>query len=66
MVKWSKITKKIHEVESDFEPKLNTAVNFIKKGPSRNHIIKAIKKAINKGIGYDIEVELVTAKGNVL
>jgi PAS domain S-box-containing protein len=66
VVKWSKTTKKIHEVESDFEPKLNTAINFIKKGPSRNLISKAIKKAINKGIGYDIEVELVTAKGNVL
>ena len=31
-VSWSDTTKTIHEVEEDYEPTLNTGINFYKKG----------------------------------
>ncbi|MCO5949971.1 PAS domain S-box protein [Mucilaginibacter flavidus] len=63
-VKWSRITKEIHEVDPGYEPDLSTAINFFKEGPSRETIQSAVACAIKYGTGYDIEVELVTARGN--
>ncbi len=63
-VKWSRITKEIHEVDPGYEPDLGTAISFFKKGPGRKTVQSAVADAIKRGTGYDIEVELVTAKGN--
>lgn len=65
-VYWSKITKDIHEVESDFEPNLQTAINFFAEGESRSIIQTAINEAIEKGISYDVEVQLQTPKGKLV
>ena len=61
---WTKVTRDIHEVPQDFIPNLNTAINFYKEGESRDLIIKLFTKAVNEGIPFDRELELVTAKGN--
>jgi len=61
---WSKVTCEIHEVPHDYEPVLETAINFFKEGESRDKIQKAVNNAIEKGISYDVEIELITAKGN--
>ncbi|TCL13648.1 PAS domain S-box-containing protein [Roseivirga ehrenbergii] len=63
-VSWSRITKEIHEVPSDYEPNLTTAIDFFKPGENQEKIQTAVSQAIEKGIPYDIEVELITAKGN--
>ncbi|UMB53101.1 PAS domain S-box protein [Lutibacter sp. A64] len=65
-VNWSKVTREIHDVPDDFIPNLNTAIEFYKEGESRIKIKKAINTAIEKGKPFDIELELVTAKGNVV
>ncbi|MGB4400033.1 MAG: PAS domain S-box protein, partial [Daejeonella sp.] len=61
---WSSVTKTIHEVEPDFEADLETAVNFYPKGLNRDTIRNAVEKAIIDGTPWDMELEIVTAKGN--
>lgn len=61
---WSDVTKEIHEVPMDFEPVLEEGINFYKEGESRETITKCVQEAIEKGIPYDKELQLVTAKNN--
>lgn len=65
-IKWSRITKEIHEVDPGYEPALDEAINFFKEGKSRDLIQHAVSDAIVNGTTYDLELELVTAKGNVV
>ncbi|PWS27429.1 hybrid sensor histidine kinase/response regulator [Pedobacter yonginense] len=63
---WTSMTKNIHEVEPDYTPELNTAINFYKAGDSRNKIIEALNDALSNGGGWDLELQVVTAKGKEL
>lgn len=63
-VQWSSMTKQIHEVPADYEPDLNTGINFYKEGASRDRISEVVERAIKTGEPYHEELELVTAKGN--
>jgi PAS domain S-box-containing protein len=65
-VSWSRITKEIHEVEVAYKPDLATAINFFKPGESQTIIERVVTEAIEKGTPYDVEVELITAKGNIV
>jgi PAS domain S-box-containing protein len=60
---WSKMTKELHEVSPDFEPDLETGINFYKEGKNRDTIRQVIQLAIDEGISWDLELEFVTAKG---
>lgn len=61
---WSSMTKEIHEVSEDYQPKLATAINFYKEGESRDTIDALVAKSIEDGSSYEQELQLVTAKGN--
>lgn len=63
-IQWSDMTKEIHEVDQDYEPNLDTAINFYKEGESRERIQKLVEKSISEGEPYNEELQLVTAKGN--
>ncbi|NNF18297.1 MAG: PAS domain S-box protein, partial [Flavobacteriaceae bacterium] len=63
-IHWSKITKDIHEVPEDFEPDLETGINFYKEGKDREKIIKLVNRGIEKGKSWDVELRIITAKGN--
>lgn len=63
-LKWTKITKEIHEVSEDFIPTLEEGLNFYKEGESRDTITKLFTAAVEKGIPFDTELQLITAKGN--
>jgi len=63
---WTKITRDIHEVDGDYIPTLDTALNFYKEGESRDRIKYLFKVAVENGIPYKEELQLVTAKGNVI
>ena len=65
-VNWSRMVCEIHGVPEDFNPDMETAINFYKEGESREKIRMAVQNAIQFGTPYDVEVELVTAKGNVI
>lgn len=63
-VYYSKITREIHELDESFEPTVENGVNFYKVGYSREAIVNAMSDAVMKGLSWDIELELTTAKGN--
>lgn len=63
-VYWSSITKMLHEVPTDFVPDITKGINFYKEGYSRDAIAKAIDDAVNKGMSWDLELQIVTATGN--
>jgi len=60
---WCKNTKIIHEVSEDYEPDIDSAINFYKEGYSRNTIAMAVDKAMSKGISWSETFQLITAKG---
>ncbi len=62
--RWSAITKEIHEVPDDFIPSMQNAIQFYKEGPSRDKIVEVVNRAIEHGEPYDVELQIVTAKGN--
>lgn len=63
-LRWTGITKELHEVDAGFEPDVESAVQFYKEGESRNKIRNAVDQAIQYGIPWDLELEITTAKGN--
>lgn len=63
-VSWSDLTKDIHEVPEDFEPCLERSINFYKNGVHRDKITEAVSECIGKGKPFDVELIIVTAKGN--
>lgn len=63
---WSKITKEIHEVSPDFEPDLETAIDFFKEGNSKKTITEVVNEAIVHGSPYDVELEIITAKNRIV
>ncbi|MDG1571149.1 PAS domain S-box protein [Robiginitalea sp. M366] len=63
---WSRITKEIHEVPEDFEPNLETGINFYKEGESRDTITRLVGTAMEKGQGWDTELQIITATGKEL
>lgn len=63
---WSKITKEIHEVPEDYLPDLAKGISFYKEGYSRDTISKLVKEGIEQGKKWDVELQIVTSKGNVV
>lgn len=61
---WSKQTKLIHEVDENYQPMMETAINFYKEGPSREKITRAVELAVGKGEKWNLELEIVTANNN--
>ncbi|MFZ1807527.1 MAG: PAS domain S-box protein, partial [Cyclobacteriaceae bacterium] len=61
---WSSMTKRIHEVDDDYEPDLETGINFYKEGESREKMLKAVTQSINDKRIFDLELQLITNKGN--
>ncbi len=61
---WTDVTREIHEVGPDFSPNMQEALSFYKDGDSRNKITKVVSRLIDAGESFDIEVEIITAKGN--
>lgn len=60
---WCKTTKEIHEVSDDYIPNINNSVAFFKEGESQDLILKSFKECISSGKKYDIDLEIITAKG---
>lgn len=61
---WSSMVKAIHEVEDDYEADLENALLFYKEGENRETITRAVNQIIETGEPFDLELELITAKGN--
>ncbi|HBQ58552.1 MAG TPA: hypothetical protein DD671_02725, partial [Balneolaceae bacterium] len=63
---WSDIIKRLHEVDADYEPDMESAISFYKEGWSRDKIDEVINKAIEDGSSFDVELEIITNKGSEL
>lgn len=63
---WTAITKEIHGVSPNFEPDLSTAINFYQEGESRDKITKATLLAMEKGVPWELELQMINANGKEL
>lgn len=61
---WSTVTRSVHEVADDYIPSVAKAIFFYKEGYNRDTIEKLYKKAVEEGLPYTIDLEIITAKGN--
>jgi len=61
---WTSVIKELHEVASDFVPTLEDAFSFYKFGEDRRRMEEVFGNGLATGSSYDLEVEIVTAKGN--
>jgi len=59
---WTDETRRIHEVDADFRPSLDTVVGFYAAG-AREQVEQAVQLAMADGNPWDLELPLVTAKG---
>lgn len=65
-VEWSKVTREILEVSNDYVvPDLETSLKFYKEGKSRDMVKRSLEDVFKKRSSFDIEVELISAKGNL-
>ncbi|MEM7166795.1 MAG: CHASE domain-containing protein [Planctomycetota bacterium] len=63
VVTWTDQVRKIHEVPDDFEPTLESAIAFY--APEARHTIEhAVARGIAERAPWDLELPLVTARGN--
>ncbi|NKI26414.1 PAS domain S-box protein [Arenibacter sp. 6A1] len=62
-INWTKETKAIHEVASDYQPKFEESIHFFKEGWSRDLITSSFNDCISNGSTYDVECKIITAKG---
>lgn len=60
---WTSVTRTIFEVDDDFTPALEKSLNFYIE-PHRSILIESLERAIQHHQGFDLEVEIITQKGN--
>ncbi|WP_419147588.1 PAS domain-containing hybrid sensor histidine kinase/response regulator [Pseudoalteromonas 'SMAR'] len=63
-VTWSQQTRRIHEAPEDYQPTIESGIAFYKPGRSQQLITEAVSLGIQQGQPWDLELELVTYKGN--
>ncbi|MGB3606205.1 MAG: PAS domain S-box protein [Psychroserpens sp.] len=64
-IKWSAMTRKIHEVSDDYKPTFDEAINFYPEGENRDRILEVFDKAVKTGIQFDERLQFVSAKNNL-
>jgi PAS domain S-box-containing protein len=62
---WSPITREIYEVTEDFVPAIDNWLLFYMEGRDRDFIAGKMRDLIANGKPCDIEVQMVTARGNI-
>jgi diguanylate cyclase (GGDEF)-like protein/PAS domain S-box-containing protein len=61
-VTWSSETRRIHEVDDDYVPSVDNAIDFY-EAEGREVLRQSIARSLETGDGWDHELPLVTAKG---
>ncbi|MAO16947.1 PAS domain S-box protein [Muricauda ruestringensis] len=64
-VYWSDVTKQIVQVSTDFVPTMENIKSFFKEGYYKDKARDAMYRALNNGDPYDLDLEILTAKGNI-
>lgn len=60
--RWSPMIREIYEVEPDYTPSLESSLEFYPPH-ERARVQTAVQRSIETGEGFDLECELITAKG---
>jgi PAS domain S-box-containing protein len=63
-MQWSPMTRQIHEVAPDYNPPLEGSDLFIKLEEDKQKIITCSLEAMQNGSSWDLEMPIITAKGN--
>ena len=63
---WSPVTKQIYGMPDDYMPGLAAAIDLFKEGPGKVELVKHFITAVETGAGYDLELQVVTARGEDL
>lgn len=61
---WTTMTKSIFEVDQDYKPDLDSAINFYYDEKSRKEVAQALENSIRKNESFSLELPIETAKGN--
>ncbi|MEI7637875.1 MAG: PAS domain S-box protein, partial [Syntrophus sp. (in: bacteria)] len=61
---WTEQIYKIHEVDLTFDPTLGKGISFYTPA-SKPIMERAVQRAIDAGEPFDVELEIITAKGNL-
>jgi PAS domain S-box-containing protein len=65
---WTKVIKQIYEVPDDYEPAFDISggkgTGFSKNDGSLQKLIAAVREAMATGKSYDLEIKIITGKGN--
>lgn len=62
---WSEVMREIHEVEPDYEPTFASSLGFYSTDEQRTALTNLVQDAIAANKVFDIELEIITAKGNI-
>ncbi|WP_255569654.1 PAS domain S-box protein [Cellulophaga sp. HaHa_2_95] len=62
-LKWSDMTKIIHEVPNDYEPNLDSALSFYKPGKNQEKISKYLDQSLKDGLHWSDKFQIITGKG---
>ncbi|SKB66769.1 PAS domain-containing sensor histidine kinase [Maribacter arcticus] len=62
-VYWSEMVREIHEVSEDFIPTMEASKNFYEETESRDRFVNTVRDSMLKGTPFDLELEIITAKG---
>ncbi|MBU6340548.1 MAG: PAS domain S-box protein [Bacteroidetes bacterium] len=60
---WSEVTRKIHGADLTAQPSLEHAFSYYKEGYSRDTIRQLVDGAIQHGIPYQAELQIITTQG---
>jgi len=60
---WSPEVKKICEVESSYQPDIESAIKFYQEGYDRKKIQQVLKIATETGASYEVDLKIVSSKG---
>lgn len=63
---WSPMVKHIYEVGEDFIPSLEKIRDFLKKDSDKAQMDLIVNEAVNERKSFDIDQEIITAKGKAL
>lgn len=65
VIYWDIVTKNIYEVDSEFIPDFENAMNFYFEGENRDKIKYFVERACKKGLPFEEQFQILSAKKNV-
>jgi len=64
-ITWTEVTRQIFGVGDDYEPNLLSLGSIFKEGTDRDTITEAYRNAVENGIPYDLELQIINTSGEL-